>query len=307
MKNSILILLFSALLLAACSNTKETRSGLKYTVLRKGSGEKTKSGQILVITLTFKDNKDSVWTDTRKNDFPYMIMVMDSVPKGNMVMEVFQDLTKGDSVTFQVKAKDLFEKSFQSPVPPMVDSTGMFTFNIGTNDVITEEEAKKMQSDYIAKQTEKAELEKKEQLAKDTLAIDLFLKEKGIVAKKTTSGLRYVITKPGKGENAKAGQSVKVNYAGFLLDGTFFDSSNEAIARANNAYNQQRAPYEPLQLMLGYQQVIAGWEEALMLMNKGAKMTVYIPSTLAYGPQRRSEVIAENSILTFDLELLEIK
>jgi len=306
MKNSILIIVLAAMLFAACSNTKETPSGLKYTVLRKGSGEKAKAGQILIVTMVFKDSKDSVWTDTRKNDFPYMIMVQDSVPKGNGVMEIFQELTKGDSVTFQVKAKELFEKTFQSPVPPAVDSTGMFTFNIGTTNVITEEEAKKMQSDYMTKQNEKMEMEKNLQLAKDTVAIDAYLKEKGIVAQKTKSGIRYVVNKKGKGENAKAGQSVKVSYAGYLLDGTFFDSSSEAIARANNAYNEQRAPYGPIDLMLGYQQVIAGWEEAIMLMNKGTKITVWIPSTLAYGNRKRSEVILENSILMFEMELVDI-
>jgi FKBP-type peptidyl-prolyl cis-trans isomerase FkpA len=59
--------------------------------------------------------------------------------------------------------------------------------------------------------------------------------------------------------------------------------------------------------VLGYRQVIPGWEEAIALMNKGSKMTVYIPSGLAYGPQKRSEVIAENSILMFQMELVDIK
>jgi FKBP-type peptidyl-prolyl cis-trans isomerase len=36
-------------------------------------------------------------------------------------------------------------------------------------------------------------------------------------------------------------------------------------------------------------------------------MTVYIPSTLAYGNQRRGDVIAENSVLVFDMELIEVK
>ncbi|MGC4021826.1 MAG: FKBP-type peptidyl-prolyl cis-trans isomerase [Cyclobacteriaceae bacterium] len=53
--------------------------------------------------------------------------------------------------------------------------------------------------------------------------------------------------------------------------------------------------------------VIGGWDEVLQLMNKGKKITVYIPSTLGYGAQRRSEVIVENSILVFDMELVNIK
>ena len=133
------------------------------------------------------------------------------------------------------------------------------------------------------------------------------MKEKSLVAQTTPSGIRYIITKPGKGENPRPGQAVKVNYAGYLLDGTCFDSSIEAIARAHNVFNEARKPYEPYEVTLGYQQVIPGWEEALSLMNKGSKMTVFIPSTMAYGAQKRSEIIVENSILKFDLEMVDVK
>lgn len=304
MKKSFLLSVCVAGLLMACSNTKETPSGLKFTVHKSGDGTMVENGQIMIISFLFKDNKDSVWTDSRKNPFPVMIP-KDSAMGKDPVMEVVEMLGKGDSVSFTIPAKVLFAKAYQ-PLPPGVDSTTNFTFQIGVTDVVTEERAREMQNEYMAKQNEEALKAEKEQLAKDTLAIDLFLKEKAIVAQKTASGLRYIISKPGVGPNAKAGQTVKVNYVGTLLDGAFFDSSIESVAKANNAYNEQRAPYQPLELTLGTQSVIPGWEEALTLMNKGSKMTVYIPSTLAYGNRRRSEVIAENSILVFEMELVDI-
>jgi FKBP-type peptidyl-prolyl cis-trans isomerase len=58
--------------------------------------------------------------------------------------------------------------------------------------------------------------------------------------------------------------------------------------------------------LVGVGQVIQGWDEGLTLLNEGAKATLYIPSPLAYGERKRSEVIVENSILVFDVELLEI-
>lgn len=304
MKKSFLLSVCVAGLLMACTKTKETPSGLKFTMVKSGGADVAANGQIMVITFLFKDGKDSVWTDSQKNPFPTMIKV-DSAMGVDPVMEVVQMLGKGDSVTFQVPAKELFAKTFRSPIPPGVDSTANFTFQIGVTDVVTEERAMEMQKEFMTKQNEEALKAEKEQLGKDTVAIDLFLKEKAIVAKKTASGLRYVISKPGVGPNAQTGQQVRVNYTGTLLDGTFFDSSIESVAKANNAYNAQR-PYEPLKLMLGTQSVISGWEEALTLMNQGSKMTVYIPSTLAYGNRRRSEVIAENSILVFEMELVEI-
>lgn len=290
--------------MVAC-NPNETPSGYKFNVVRKGDGVKIDSGKFMIMNMVFMDGKDSVWSDTRKNGFPAIIQMQDSVPKGDGVMEVIAMMTKGDSITFQIGAKELFTKTFRQPVPPMVDSASMFTFQIGLTDVMNEEQVRKLQTDLLAKQNEQAQRDAQIQLAKDTVIIDNYLSQKGIQAKKTASGLRYVITKPGKGEIAKAGQSVKVHYAGYMLDGKYFDTSIESVAKANNMFREGQ-PYQPLELVVGYNQVIPGWEESIMLMNKGAKMTVYIPSGLAYGPQRRGPEIPENSILIFDMELVDV-
>lgn len=307
MKKSIVVVSFVAMLVLACSSTKETKSGYKYSVVRAGDGKLPAKGQIMILNMSFKDSKDSIWSDSRKADYPTMVQKQDTVPQGDVVLEVFQILTKGDSVTFTVSAKDLFEKTFKSPAPAGVDTTGFFTFEIGVTDVISEEDARKLQTEIMAKLGEKEAVKQKEQLAIDTVLIDNYLKEKSIVAQKTASGLRYVIEKQGIGENARQGQTVRVNYTGFLLDGRCFDSSLESIARANNVYNEARAPYEPLEVVIGYRQVMQGWEEALSLMNKGSKMTVYIPSGLAYGPNQRSELITPNSNMKFEMELIDIK
>ncbi len=307
MKKSIAAVMLVAMTLFACSTTKETKSGYKYNVVRAGDGKAPETGQILILNMLFKDAKDSVWSDSQKGDFPTMVQAQDSIPPGDIVLEVFQTLTKGDSVTFQVAAQDLFQKTFRSPIPPGVEPEGLFTFEIGVTDIISEDDARKLQNDLMAKMNEKEAEKQKEQLAIDTVLIDNYLKEKSIVAQRTPSGIRYVIEKQGQGATAQQGQTVRINYSGFLLDGRCFDSSIESIARDNNVFNELRKPYEPIEVVLGYRQVIAGWEEAIGLMNKGAKFTVYIPSGLAYGPQKRSDLIAENTILKFDMELVEIK
>lgn len=307
MKKSIVAVSVVAMLMMACSATKETKSGYKFNIVREGDGKLPATGQILVLNLMFKDAKDSVWSDSRKADFPTMVQKQDSVPQGDIVLEVFQMLTKGDSVTFEVASKDLFEKTFKSPPPPGVDTTGVFTFQIGVVDVISEEDAKKMQAEFMAKLNEKEAQKQVEQLAVDTVLIDNYLKANSIVAQKTASGLRYVIEKQGQGANAVSGQTVRVNYSGFLLDGRCFDSSVESVARANNVFNEQRMPYEPIELVLGYRQVIQGWEEGITLMNKGSKIILFVPSGLAYGPQQRSELITANAVLKFEMELVDIK
>lgn len=306
MKNSLIALLFVSLFVAACSGSKETPSGYKFNVVRKGDGVKIDSGKFVVMNLLFMDGKDSVWNDSKKNGFPAVIQMQGTVPKGDAVLEVIKMMSKGDSVVFKVSAKKLFENTFRQPLPFSVDSASTFTFQIGLSAVLNQEEMNKLQTELIAKQNEKMLQDQKVQLEKDITAIDDFLKAKNVTAQTTTSGLRYIITKPGIGENAKAGQQVKIDYLGYLLNGKYFDTSIESEAKRNNILTQGRS-YSPLELTVGAQQVIPGWEEAIQLMNKGSKMTVYIPSTLAYGNQRRGEVIAENSVLVFDMELIEVK
>jgi FKBP-type peptidyl-prolyl cis-trans isomerase FklB len=82
-----------------------------------------------------------------------------------------------------------------------------------------------------------------------------------------------------------------VHYHGTVIDGRVFDSSVERGQPATFPLNR----------------VIRGWTEGLQLMKVGGKWTFYIPSDMAYGPQRRSAVIGPNSTLIFEVELLSIE
>jgi FKBP-type peptidyl-prolyl cis-trans isomerase FklB len=114
-------------------------------------------------------------------------------------------------------------------------------------------------------------------------------KEKaGVVT--TESGLQYEVIKMGTGPKPTRENTVKVHYAGTLIDGTEFDSS---IKRN-----------EPAQFPVGG--VIAGWTEALQLMPVGSKFKLYLPSAIAYGATGAGEVIKPYSTLIFEVELLEI-
>ena len=115
--------------------------------------------------------------------------------------------------------------------------------------------------------------------------------EKGLDAKRTDSGLHYVITKAGKGASPKPGQVVTVHYTGTTLDGKKFDSS---LDRG-----------QPFEFPLGQGRVIQGWDEGIALLNKGAKATLIIPSPMAYGERSPSPAIPANSILRFEVELID--
>lgn len=108
----------------------------------------------------------------------------------------------------------------------------------------------------------------------------------------TDSGLQYEVLEEGEGEVSPGPDDVvTVHYEGRLLDGTVFDSS---ISRG-----------EPVDLPVSG--VIPGWVEILQLMHVGDKLKVTIPSELAYGEASPSPVIPPNSILVFEMELLEIQ
>ena len=120
-----------------------------------------------------------------------------------------------------------------------------------------------------------------------------YIKANNITVEPTASGLYYIETQAGTGEQAKAGDVVSVHYTGTLLDGTKFDSS---IDRG-----------QPFEFTLGAGRVIKGWDEGIALMKVGGKATLILPSDLAYGNQAVGGVIPANSPLIFDVELLGIK
>ncbi len=120
-----------------------------------------------------------------------------------------------------------------------------------------------------------------------------YLKEQKIKAKPQESGLYYVETQEGTGKQAKKGDKVKVHYTGKLMNGKKFDSSHDRGV--------------PFEFTLGAGRVIKGWDEGIALMKEGGKATLIIPSELGYGSQEIPNVIPANSILLFDVELVEIK
>jgi len=113
-------------------------------------------------------------------------------------------------------------------------------------------------------------------------------------AVQTPSGVKYIIQKKGTGNKPAQGKTVQVNYKGFFLSGTVFDSS-ETKGR-------------PLEFQAGIGAVIKGWDEMVMDMQVGEKRTVIIPPELAYGERGMGNgTIPPNSFLVFEMELVGVK
>lgn len=94
----------------------------------------------------------------------------------------------------------------------------------------------------------------------------------------------------GTGAEAKAGNTITVNYTGKLQNGTVFDSS---------------VGKQPFTFTLGVGQVIQGWDQGVQGMKVGGKRLLIIPANLAYG-NRQVGPIPANSTLIFEVELLKV-
>jgi peptidylprolyl isomerase len=109
----------------------------------------------------------------------------------------------------------------------------------------------------------------------------------------TPSGLQYIDIQPGSGDTPAPGDTVVVNYTGWLQsDGTKFDSS---VERAT-----------PFSFVLGTGSVIKGWDEGVATMQKGGKRRLIIPPELGYGATGSPPKIPPNATLVFDVELIDI-
>lgn len=109
----------------------------------------------------------------------------------------------------------------------------------------------------------------------------------------TESGLTYIITKQGDGEQVKAGQLVTVNYTGLLTNGAMFDSS---ITRN-----------DPFSFTVGRGMVIKGWDEGLQKLKVGDHAVLTIPPSIGYGAAGAGGVIPPNATLIFIIEVLGVK
>lgn len=305
MKNSksllaILALVVGAGMLTSCKKTKVTeKDGIEYTYIKEGN-EKTPNGEFLLYNVEVTTESDSVIYSTLENPFPGYMKADDSVPMSNGMDEIFLGLRKGDSIVFESTATVVFGGNF----PPPMKGEDVVKVKLGAFEIMNEEAIQAYFDKLTAAEEVKREERAKERLVEEDKLIQEYIAAKGLNAQKTESGLYYVIEEEGTGEPVTVGTPMLVNYAGYLIDGTLFDTSIESLAKEHNIFNEGR-PYAPLPVSVGMGQVIAGWDEGLLLLKKGSKAKFLIPSPLGYGENAMGARIPANSILVFDVDVAE--
>ena len=169
--------------------------------------------------------------------------------------------------------------------------------------------AVKVFEDYF-KEINKREREKE---AKTKAAAAKFLEEVKVQepqAKALPSGVKIFKLVDGKGKQPNHTHQVMVNYAGYLKNGTLFDSNVKEIEEAYGKYDslrEQQGGYQAFPMPYNTSaQLIPGFRDALLTMKVGDKIRVFIPAALGYGERGAGDVIPPNSDLIFDIEITDI-
>ncbi|MBI2409124.1 MAG: FKBP-type peptidyl-prolyl cis-trans isomerase [Gemmatimonadetes bacterium] len=110
---------------------------------------------------------------------------------------------------------------------------------------------------------------------------------------KTATGLYYKDLVTGTGATAAAGYTVRVQYAGYLVNGQQFDGTEK---RTPNYY----------EFLLNAGQVIKGWDEGVQGMKVGGTRQLVIPPELGYGDNGKSPIPGK-AILVFQISLLQVR
>ncbi len=266
--------------LASCGGEeyKKSANDLEYRIIVDKKQPKAKVGEVIKYNVYWRKMNDSLFLSTKDKEIPLYSQVDSPKFKGDP-LEVLAMMGAGDSASCRVPVDLIFRGN-----PPAFLKKGDFMkLDITVDQVLTKEEYDKM---MMAQSVSQMQIEQKN--------IESYLTQNGLTGVKTAAGMYLVTEKEGTGKQPVNGSTVRVNYTGKLLNGQQFDSS----------LSPGREPFE---FVIGQGSVIRGWDEGIPYFKEGGKGKLFIPSTLGYGEQGMGSQIPPNSILVFDIELVEVK
>ena len=309
MKQFIYLAAICMLALSACTGSFKKGDGLEYKIISSGSGKTVGYGNYIQIHIKqlYAGTKDTVLMDTR--DYMSRIQILDSVNTPLAYFKILTKLKKGDSLIIRMLTDTVF-KDPKNVMPDFMKKgkylyTSVKLLNIFETreqaDSASQAESILAKPRIYKKQIEEVEKElvgKKAQIEADSKMIEDYLAKNNIKAQKTKWGTYVAISTEGTGEKISINDVAVVNYTGRTLDSAkVFDSNTDPKLG-------HPQPYEVKVGELGG--IILGWSDALLQLKKGTKATIYIPSSLAYGPAGNGEKIKPNENLMFDMEVTDV-
>lgn len=294
-----MFLAVAAIGLASCnSGLKKGEGGMLYSIHEDKDGPTIKEGDFVAVNLIAKNDADSVLLNTYDAGQPSPSLVPKPQYKGD-IFTALGLLSEGDSATIKLNADTMFKAMGQKP-PGFKGKYVIYEIKVAkviSKGKLKDEIFRDRISQYFKTEGEKLKNAEPGKISK-------YVADKDLKVSKTASGLMYQITKQGSGPKIAKGDTAVINYTGQLLTGKVFDSSIKEVAQKNKIFNAMR-PYQPIHIPVGVGAVIPGWDEGVLLLNKGSKATLVIPSKLGYG-ERGMQPIGPYSPLAFEIELVDI-
>lgn len=264
----------------------QLEKGLKFRYIDQQEGNKPRVGDVMKVEMThflgdslvFESEEGGIYLNPNAGAPPNL-------------SEALNMCGNGDSVQIQMSLGE-YGVLTRLPLSPDMDTTQIVTWNIKVTEVDNE-------STILARM-------KEEQAEIDENLIKEFIVNNNYESESTDEGVYYVILKEGNGKYPVAGNEVSVNYTVRRLDGVLVDTSSEELARANNQYSERRT-YAPYTFTLGAPGTIQGWNIGIPKFSKGGGGRLLVPSEFAYGPRGRGAEVPPNTVLVFDIELVDFK
>lgn len=263
-------------------NNTITNDGLIITGV-KGKGRAPRNGEILKINFSFVTLQGDTLLDFFNRE-PVTVIYGDSY-LGEGFTEAMRYVPEGGEGHFVIPSSLAFDsEGLEDYIEPYTS----FFLNVKNIDIMTvdeyEEEEKKL------KDAEEAENQRR--LAEEPANMAKFIKEHDVDVAPSETGVYYLEIKTGTGDKPEEGDMVSVYYNMYNIADKLVDS-NYGI--------------EPLSFVYGSGEMVPGIDEAMGKMRVGGKATIIVPSAMGFGDIAVDKDLPANSIVIFDLELVEVQ
>ena len=280
----IFIVIFSG-----CSDVPQgfskTSSGLIYRFLELGDGDVAKADNYVRFAYEVKDEEDSMLYSSR------MVVHLLKDVKNGFLEEGLLMLREGDKADFILEPNEFYKTYMQEAMPSHLKNQSL-KVQVKIIDIQTDLEYEKNKNFFYQKLA---------QSRMDTSAhteltrIADYITKNNLKVSTIASGLSYFfINDVANDKKVSYGKLLYINYNGKFFDGRTFNSTYIKETPQDMIYGQEL-------------QVIAGIEEALLLMNEGDKIGLILPSSLAFGAKGSSDgKVPPNTPVYYEVELLKV-
>ena len=292
MKTQIIVVSIIVLAFTGCDRFKKGEGGMLY---KKGDGAMLykmvedidggtiKEGDFTALTYTVKTEEGAVLYNSNDEDGRLAFKFRERPYFKGDFFTALGLLSEGDSAIFKINVDSLVAKTGK-PKPPTAGKYLIYTIKV--NKVIARGELTDSLYNSKIEGLKAAEMEKAKM--NETAKFNNYLSSKNVKTVATASGLNYTITREGTGPKPAPGDTVELYYTAKFLSGKVIETSSAL----------HKAP-----VVTGSS--LSGFQEALLLFPKGTKVTLIIPSKLAYGSNTYKNIQPYTALLC-ELEIVDI-